>query len=145
MGVKFLLFICFLYCGFKSANGQIGIASHEKSISKIVVYYLPKDRGGPIGITDSNIRNISITSKFEISDSLCLSEIQKNIVRLKKIKAGHVMRSIYLLCDIEYRNGTKTSISFEKAQSGVTKFQVKMYENSPQLETWIIGCINKSF
>lgn len=115
----------------------------KRKISKVIVYYFPKEREPYIGITESNIRGNS-SSKFVISDSICIAEIQIKIDRLKEVKTSQPMRSLYLLADIIYSDSSQKMISFEKAKWGMIKWGAKMYENSASLEAWIIACSIKN-
>ncbi|MBE2231583.1 MAG: hypothetical protein IAE96_13120 [Chitinophagaceae bacterium] len=111
-----------------------------KQISRIVVYKVAKGKERFIGVTEVNIKLNSTAEIIEIKDSLCLEEIKKRIESLKKLKGTHAMRSIYMLCDITYKDGSIQTISFEEANLGVIKMGNKIYSNSPSLESWLLFC-----
>ena len=118
----------------------INFNSQDKQITRAVVYKVDKGKERFIGVTETNIKKNSTANFVEIKDSFCLRGIEKRIKLLKEVKGDHMMRSIYMLCEIVYKDGSRQSISFEEASLGNIKMGNKIYSNSPTLESWILFC-----
>lgn len=112
----------------------------SKQIMKVTVYEIEKGQTSYIGVTENNIRNNSRASIFELTDSICLEGINKKISYLTEARGIHVMSSIYMLCDITYKDGSVQTVSFEEGVSGYIKIGKKLYFHSANLESWLLSC-----
>lgn len=114
--------------------------SVDKQISRVVVYKVAKGKERFIGVTEANIKSNSTVNVIEINDSLCLIGVEKRIKLLKEIRGTYTMRSIYMLCEVVYKDGSRETIAFEEANLGNIKMGNKIYSNSQSLESWILFC-----
>ena len=137
--VNRIFFFTFFFLQLGKLDAQSELVSSEK-ILKVTVYYIPKESYVPISVNETSIKSSNGTLKFDIIDSSCLMQIEKQIGNLRKFKATHNMRSIYLYCEVFYENGFRDTISFESANQGVIKIRQKMYQHSTLLESVLIAC-----
>ena len=109
-------------------------------IVKIKVFAVSRDQKGIVGVNPINIKSIKNVAVFEIVDTVCLKTIQKNLLELKELQITHEMRTIYLLCEIFYKDGLRKSIAFEASPSGCIQVNSKIFLYDAGLESKILGC-----
>jgi hypothetical protein len=116
----------------------------SQDLIKVNVFQINRSGFRFIRVDENNIKK-SATTKFEITDIVCLTKIDSILKKAKKVELASRVGPVNMLCELLYSNGKRRSLLFEDRILGYLKMDSIIYENIGSLEGVVLFCDMKRF